>query len=339
MPALGHGLDSSMCGRVGLLRKARADDSSSLCKFPSPLAAEMTKTGIICTAQKLQHTHTGRFLTQVRSMSYPNSNWTGGEGYGYGQWQPQTGWTPGMEGDPNANSTAGSYYPSNSSYYPSNTGYPQQGYNASGVPTNAGNPQNHNYQQYVDPGSAMYSPAAATSGGYSQAPYGNYGHGGAMYPSSSQHQHHHSYSSPPPAPSAPTQIQLTEGPPPPASSSGQRSCSHCGATSTPVWRRDPRTHAPLCNACGVYLATRRAPRPQTLIDVDREPASDPEGADPNAPSCSHCGTRRTSAWRRNKAGAQVCNACGVYERMNGRPRPLELRSDKVRPREKHRDRG
>ncbi|KAJ7142743.1 hypothetical protein C8R44DRAFT_558144, partial [Mycena epipterygia] len=115
-----------------------------------------------------------------------------------------------------------------------------------------------------------------------------------------------------------------------------KECSHCRTTSTPVWRRDPRTHKPLCNACGVYLHQRQQLRPQTLIDVDNE---DPGGGDSNGeyagPKCSNCGTHKTSAWRRNKAGEQVCNACGVYERMNGKARPPALRNDKIRPREKH----
>ncbi|KAF7296336.1 GATA zinc finger domain-containing protein [Mycena chlorophos] len=208
------------------------------------------------------------------------------------------------------------------------------------------------------------------AGAYPQSQYPQYAQG-APYPGHTQHSQaaaqypnpHFALpatrpgTAPPPSTppyARPTQIQLTEAPAPAhiLAPGGKRSCSHCGATSTPVWRRDPRTQAPLCNACGVYLATRHAPRPQTLIDIDREVAhaagsgggsagsSDNEGAaDPNAPTCSHCGTRKTSAWRRNKAGQQVCNACGVYERMNGRPRPLELRNDKVRPREKHRDRS
>ncbi|KAF7309259.1 Gata zinc finger domain-containing protein [Mycena indigotica] len=246
-------------------------------------------------------------------MSYPNSNWNAG-GEGYNQWPAQTGWNQ----DPNTGA-----------YFPPNTGYPPAAYNQAPGTGLQG-------QQYADPRNTVYSP------GYPQqaaSPYGNYN--GYQASSASQHQPYPypssgSSSSPYGSPAAPPTIQLTEGPPP-TPSGGQRSCSHCGATSTPVWRRDPKTHAPLCNACGVYLSTRRAPRPQALIDVDREQmTSESDSGDPSAPSCSHCGTRKTSVWRRNKAGAQICNACGVYERMNGRPRPLELRNDKVRPREKHR---
>ncbi|KAJ7131793.1 GATA zinc finger-domain-containing protein, partial [Mycena crocata] len=115
-----------------------------------------------------------------------------------------------------------------------------------------------------------------------------------------------------------------------------KECSHCHATTTPLWRRDPRTHKTLCNACGLYLYQRHQLRPQNLIAVDNE---NPEGADSDGdydgPECSNCGTHKTSTWRRNKAGEQVCNACGVYERMNGKPRPLALRNDKIRPRVKH----
>ncbi|KAJ6452490.1 hypothetical protein C8R45DRAFT_847782 [Mycena sanguinolenta] len=119
-------------------------------------------------------------------------------------------------------------------------------------------------------------------------------------------------------------------------------CSHCSATSTPLWRRDPTTHQPLCNACGLYLAQRNAMRPAALIAADRElsPSSDDpldcdRKYDPNAPECSHCHTQRTSVWRRSKTGAKLCNACGVYQRLRGKERPLSLRKNRIRPRCKH----
>ncbi|KAJ7851194.1 hypothetical protein B0H13DRAFT_2284690 [Mycena leptocephala] len=56
---------------------------------------------------------------------------------------------------------------------------------------------------------------------------------------------------------------------------------------------------------------------------------------PGGPECSHCHTHQTSVWRRNKDGDQVCNACGVYQRLRGKERPLSLRKNKVKPRAKH----
>ncbi|KAJ6562012.1 hypothetical protein B0H19DRAFT_905535, partial [Mycena capillaripes] len=114
-----------------------------------------------------------------------------------------------------------------------------------------------------------------------------------------------------------------------------KECFCCHTRSTPVWRRDPRTHHPLCNACGVYLSTRQQLRPQSLIDIDTGEGPDvAESAESARPQCSNCGTRKTSTWRRNKGGEQMCNACGVYERVNGSPRPLALRVDRIRPRAK-----
>ncbi|KAH9482110.1 Trans-acting T-cell-specific transcription factor GATA-3 [Psilocybe cubensis] len=115
-----------------------------------------------------------------------------------------------------------------------------------------------------------------------------------------------------------------------------KSCSHCHATSTPLWRRDPSTMKPLCNACGLYLQQRNKLRPQELIDADDDGSTSDE-SDVNyvGPECSHCRTHHTSVWRRSKTGEQLCNACGVYLRLRGKPRPLSLKRNKIRPRSKH----
>ncbi|KAJ7747117.1 hypothetical protein DFH07DRAFT_578235 [Mycena maculata] len=117
----------------------------------------------------------------------------------------------------------------------------------------------------------------------------------------------------------------------------KKSCSHCHVTSTPLWRRDPSTQRPLCNACGLYLQQRNRLRPQELIDADIDDDDTPQIPDEEytGPKCSHCLTRQTSVWRRSKTGAQVCNACGVYSRLRGKERPLSLRRNKIKPRTKH----
>ncbi|KAF7359647.1 hypothetical protein MVEN_00688800 [Mycena venus] len=122
-----------------------------------------------------------------------------------------------------------------------------------------------------------------------------------------------------------------------SSSSGpEKACSHCAATSTPLWRRDPTTYRTLCNACGLYLQQRNKMRPAALIAADQPDDDDDEHVVvPGAPECSHCHTHRTSVWRRSKDGARVCNACGVYARLRGRDRPLSLSRKRIRPRCKH----
>lgn len=113
-------------------------------------------------------------------------------------------------------------------------------------------------------------------------------------------------------------------------------CSHCQATSTPLWRREPSTQKPLCNACGLYLQQRNKLRPQELIDADADDDESPDIMEnPTGPECSHCHTRQTSVWRRSKTGEQLCNACGVYIRLRGVERPLSLKRKKIKPRSKH----
>ncbi|KAI3603738.1 gata zinc finger domain-containing protein [Moniliophthora roreri] len=145
-------------------------------------------------------------------------------------------------------------------------------------------------------------------------------------------------SSPSPSPS-PVQLPAS-GPknPPKQNTDGKpaaKMCSHCRATSTPLWRREPTTLKPLCNACGLYLQQRNKLRPQELIDADFDDENSDESGDGTGPECSHCHTRNTSVWRRSKTGEQLCNACGVYSRLRGKDRPLSLRRNKIKPRTKH----
>ncbi|CAK5284840.1 unnamed protein product [Mycena citricolor] len=146
-----------------------------------------------------------------------------------------------------------------------------------------------------------------------------------------------------PAPPPPQQIQLDVAQPEDynhidsaSSSSSSKNCSHCRTTTTPLWRRHPMTHKTLCNACGLYFIQWGAMRPVDLYDTSGAgtgPAAS-AGVDTRQ-ECTNCETRTASTWRRNKAGDTVCNACGVYERTNGRPRPVELRSDRVKHRTRH----
>lgn len=153
--------------------------------------------------------------------------------------------------------------------------------------------------------------------------------------------------SPSPSPVLPDSFSVRPPEMLPSSSSSRRgsedrpnsgkTCSHCHATSTPLWRREPETLKPLCNACGLYYQQRNKHRPQELIDADADEGDSSQESDGNyaGPKCSHCQTHRTSVWRRSKAGEQLCNACGVYARLRGKPRPLSLKKNKIKPRSKH----
>ncbi len=52
----------------------------------------------------------------------------------------------------------------------------------------------------------------------------------------------------------------------------------------------------------------------------------------NPPVCQNCGTSTTPLWRRNELGATLCNACGLFLKLHGRSRPLNLKTDTIKSR-------
>lgn len=52
----------------------------------------------------------------------------------------------------------------------------------------------------------------------------------------------------------------------------------------------------------------------------------------NTPTCKNCHTSTTPLWRRDEHGAVLCNACGLFLKLHGRPRPISLKTDVIKPR-------
>ncbi len=50
------------------------------------------------------------------------------------------------------------------------------------------------------------------------------------------------------------------------------------------------------------------------------------------PICQNCSTSTTPLWRRDEMGSVLCNACGLFLKLHGRPRPISLKTDVIKSR-------
>jgi GATA-binding protein, other eukaryote len=114
-------------------------------------------------------------------------------------------------------------------------------------------------------------------------------------------------------------------------------CSNCGATHTPLWRRGLNDELN-CNACGLYCKLHKRPRPKNMRNnhgEGRAQTAPRQESQEVVAQCYNCHTTATPLWRKDDEGKTVCNACGLYYKLHGSPRPISMKSDVIRKRARH----
>jgi GATA zinc finger len=91
------------------------------------------------------------------------------------------------------------------------------------------------------------------------------------------------------------------------------------------------------NSRGIATWPSSHSNPPSSRKLSRVSSTESEDQDPI--SCSNCSTYNTSLWRRSHDGQPVCNACGLFTRLHGIPRPLSLKTDIVKRRRRERSAG
>ncbi|KAM0563214.1 hypothetical protein ACHAPJ_000931 [Fusarium lateritium] len=77
---------------------------------------------------------------------------------------------------------------------------------------------------------------------------------------------------------------------------------------------------------------RASAAPSPAMYATASPAATSGGSGSTLPTCQNCSTSTTPLWRRDEFGSVLCNACGLFLKLHGRPRPISLKTDVIKSR-------
>ncbi|TQV93228.1 hypothetical protein V2A60_010337 [Cordyceps javanica] len=75
-----------------------------------------------------------------------------------------------------------------------------------------------------------------------------------------------------------------------------------------------------------------ASKPGSTTNLQAAAAAGNQTEGGNPTTCTNCFTQTTPLWRRNPEGQPLCNACGLFLKLHGVVRPLSLKTDVIKKR-------